>query len=344
MAKAYEIDWNKDFMPLYGTTISILINTILWRGCDPAYSAISDRPAYYGSREIAQSYAEKYGINAIPFITSKNLKLLDIRYMKILLSQLFDYNQPIQRKDAEIFQTTSISFGLCSLQHQIKLFKDRYKVIYTTSNQIYDNIKKGVEKLESLVNPKALYEEQGVRIAETTNDAIVMGFLKELFGNHYDGFISPRIYSPFHIEKSNFTLNSELILFNPSTSGIRILHSMPQNIEKISIDRFIGLSGQNYTTIDARDMLTSYYSKNTNKKGGSKKNEDKDLYDDYNYLYDKGDKNIIRLYNKGKEIGKKWSEKSIKITTIIAPGPEVDPSIFNMVRNNIRFNHHEISI
>lgn len=339
MAKAYEINWTEDFIPIYGTTISILTNTILWRGCDPAHPAISDRPAYYSSREIAQGYAEKYSINAIPFITSKRLKLLDIRYMKVLLSQLLQFNQPKTRENAEIFQATTISFGLCSLRHQIKLFKDRYKAIYKTNNALYDAIKKGVEKLETLVNPNALYEEPGVRIAETTNDAFVMGFLKELFGKHYDGFISPNIYSPFHIEKSNFKLNSELILFNPSTSGIRILNLVPQNIEEMTINRYIGLSGQNYTTIDTRGMTTTYYSKNTNKKGGSKLKEENNLYDDYNYLYDKGDKNIIRLYNKGKQIGKKWSDKPIKITTVIAPGPCVDPTIFNHYTSSLELTH-----
>jgi len=78
------------------------------------------------------------------------------------------------------------------------------------------------------------------------------------------------------------------------------------------------------------------YSKNINKKGGSKL-QDMDnnniLYDDYNYLYDKGDKNIIELYNKGKRIGKKWSEKQINIITVTSPRPTVNPSIFNHYNN-----------
>ena len=335
MAKAYEINWDDDFLPMYGIPISIISNTILWRGCDPKYESISDRPSYYGSQQIAQEYANKYGINVIPFITSRIINLLDIRYMKVLLSQLFEYNQPITRNDVDIFKATSVSFGLCSLQHQIKLFKDRYKAIYRTSNQLYNDIKKGIENLEISLNPNALYEQQGVRIAETTNDAIVMGFLKELFGKHYDGFISPKIYSPFHIEKSNLVLNSELILFNPSMSGIRKLNTMPKNIEIMSIDNFINLLVKNYTTINTNSMSTSYYSKNINKKGGSKLQDidNNILYDDYNYLYDKGDKNIIELYNKGKKIGKKWSEKQCNIITVTSPRPTVNPSIFNHYNN-----------
>jgi hypothetical protein len=89
---AYEINWDDNFLPLYGHSIMIPANTILWRGYDPKYEPISERPAYYGSKVFAQGYAEKYGTNASPFIISRPLHLLDIRFMKVLLSQLFEHN------------------------------------------------------------------------------------------------------------------------------------------------------------------------------------------------------------------------------------------------------------
>ncbi len=320
----YELYWDDNFLPLYGNSIIIPSNTIVWRGFDPSFPAISDRPSYYGSREFAQGYADKYGTDASPFITSRQLKLLDIRFMKVLLSQLFEHNRGNKADNRAILDTT-ISFGLCSLEHQVKLFDYKYAEIYNTEESLYNNVKAGINKLKTLINPNAIYEQPGVRIAETTNDAFVMGFIKGLFYSHYDGYISPNIQTPFHVEKKDFILNSELVLFDPLLSGIRLLSILPSNIQKITINSCILQNGYNYTTIDTRDMKTSYYSKI--QKGGSLPKSIK-LCDDYNYLYDRGNKNIIKLYNNGIQLGKKWQEKPIKIHSAIAPGPTVDPTIF----------------
>jgi hypothetical protein len=319
----YEIDWeNNIFFPLYGSAIIIPANTILWRGCDPQFPLISNRPAYYGSQSVSQGYADKYNTGALPFITTRPLELLDYRYMKVLLSQLFEHNAPHTKSDEEIIKATTVSFGLCSLQHQVKLIKNRYKAIYNSKNAIYNSIKLGIQNLQSLIKPDSIYEQQGYRIAETTNDAIVMGFIKEIFNNKYDGFISPKLSTPFHIEKNNF-LNSELILFEPIHSGIKLLNTLPRTVKKVKVDSFILQSRLSYTTIDVRGMELSYY----NKKGGGKTNSS-DLCDDYNYLYDINNTHIVNLYNTGLEIGKRWNRKSIKLRSAVAPVPCVDPSIF----------------
>jgi hypothetical protein len=329
---AYEINWDDTFLPLYGNSIMIPANTIIWRGFDPKYEPISDRPAYYGSKIFAQGYAEKYGTNATPFITSRPLNLLDIRFMKVLLSQLFEHNHTSQAN--RIIQSTTISFGLCSLQHQITLFKDLYKAIYASNNPSYIPLKEGIKQLESIISPDTIYEQKGVRIAETTNDAIVMGFLKELFSGQYDGYISPNIYTPFHVEKKGFILNSELVLFNPKESGIQLLRHIPKSIQKQTINGCILSSGYNYTTIKTRGMTTSYYINTPNIKNN--KNSKKiggytviTPCDDYNHLYEKGDKQIQKLYNEGVKQGIKWRNKSVSIYSSVAPGPEVDPSIFD---------------
>ena len=312
----YEINWDDNFLLMYGSTITIPAGAIMWRGFNPKFPAISPRPAYYGSRVFAQGYADKYGVDAKPFITTRPIRLLDIRYMKVLLSQLFEDNKQ-NLSDEQIVTATIISFGLSSLSHQIELFKHRYKAIFTSTNPIYDNLKKGLKQLESTVNP-SFYEQKGVRIAETTNDAIVMGFLKELFSDKYDGYISPNILTPFHIEKINFLLNSELVLFDPPNSGIELLISLPQKVQKATINYFILHSGHSFATIDTRGMKTSYY------KGGGAVN----VCDDYNNEYDKGNKNIIKLYKQGEKCGRAWKDKPVKLYNTIAPGPEVDPTIF----------------
>lgn len=297
----------------------------MWRGYDPAYPAISNRPAYYGAQEFAAGYAAKYGAKPSSFITTRPLNLLDMRYMKVLLTQLFEHNKNTI-SDKDIVMATTISFGLCSLQHQIKLFKERYSAIYLTTNPQHTALKNGLSHLEQLINPNLYIEQQGVRIAETTNDAIVMGFLKELFGAYYDGYIAPNIISPFHIEKSNFILNSELVIFDPLDSGIKLLKSMPTPLTRATINYFILHSGSSHRTIDTRGMKTSYFAR------GGKENYH-DICSDYNNEYDKGNKDIIKLYKKGSVYGKKWKDKSVSLYNSVAPGPEVDPTIFTSYNN-----------
>lgn len=317
---SYAINFDENFMPLYGDTIIIPASSIIWRGYNPSYPAISDRPAYYGSRVFAQGYAEKYGVNAQPFITSRPLGVLDIRYMKVLLSQLFDDNER-NPSDKEIITATTISFGLCSLQHQITLFKYRYKNVLESTDPIFNGMKEGIRNLERTVRA-IYYEQKGVRIAETTNDAIVMGFLKELFGSVYDGYISPNIITPFHVEKKKFSLNSELVIFNPVYSGVRLADSIPAPIRAITINQLILRSGS-IATLDTRGMKTSYYMSGGAVAAGADK-----VCDDYNHEIDKGTKSIIKMFKKGEACGKRWTNKAVKLYNAIAPGPEVDPSIF----------------
>jgi hypothetical protein len=320
----YDINWDASFYPLYGSTISIPTSTVIWRGFDPTYPAVSNRPAYYGALKVAQGYAQKYGTDASAFITTKYLNVLDIRYMKTLLSQLFESN-PITEADRDIFMATTISFGLCSYAHQITLFDERYAKIYKSSDSSYDDIKMGIQHMKSLLQPKLLREQRGIRIAETSNDAIVMGFIKEIFGDNYDGWIAPSQETPFHIEKRS-RLHSELVLFNPADSGIRLLDYVPTGIKKTHINEMILNRGVRLHTIDTSRMRASYY----DAMGGSNlRNSNTDVCDDYNHLIDKGDEYITSLYNKGRKDGMRWKHKKpVKLLCMEALHPRVDPSIF----------------
>ena len=321
----YDINWDASFYPLYGSTISIPTSTVIWRGFDPAYPAVSNRPAYYGARHVAQGYAQKHGRNASAFMTTKSLNIIDVRYMKTLLSQLFESN-PITMADKDIFMATTISFGLCSYAHQIVLFKERYDSVLKSSDPKYDGIKTGFHHMDSLHRPKLLREQRGIRIAETTNDAIVMGFLKELFGDIYDGWIAPSQETPFHIEKQSI-LHSELVLFNPADSGIQLLHYVPTGMKKIHINEMILNRGVRLHTIDTSRMRASYYEAmgGTNRRNTTTAN----VCDDYNHLIDKGDKYITALYNKGRKDGMRWKHKKpVKLLCMEALHPCVDPSMF----------------
>lgn len=313
-----ELNFNENFNPLYGDYIYIPKDIIFWRGFNPKYPAISDRPAYYGDIHFAQGYAEKYKTTALPFVTTKPIRLFDIRFMKVLLSQLFE-NNIITESDKDVISSTIISFGICSLNHQIELIKKRF-------GSFISYIKDNLENLEKSVKVKTIVEQQGVRIAETSNDAFIMGFLKELFHGVVDGFISPSMMSPFHIEKEGFVMNSELIIFNPLFSGIQLL-PLPtsEKIYSTNIDILIKRQNRIPLTISTSTMEYSFYLPNSKLiKGGNK-----DIYmDDFNNLIDTGNKTIIKYYNDGIKQGKEWKKKTVKLNYIIQPGPEIPINIF----------------
>ena len=207
----FELDWDTPFYPAYGLITMPKDLFVYYRSYDTTRDPISEMPAYYGSETNARGYVHRGRRKLAAFTNQRPLQLMDIRFMKDILRTMFSTN-------ADDYETLSIilSFGLCSLQHQCKLAKKRF-----TS----DEIKESVNSLCSSYNNND-FEQQGVRVAETTNDAHTMAFLKTLFAGFADGFISPKQTTSFHIEK-NQILNGELIIFNPKNSGIIMLDSIP---------------------------------------------------------------------------------------------------------------------
>lgn len=367
MPSYYNIDYDKDFAPLYGDLISLPPNTIMWRGFDPKYPIISDRPAYFGSQEFAQGYADKYGNIAMPFVSGKHLKLIDIRFLKSLLLQLFKDNN-IKKEDEEIIGALSVALGLCSLEHQIKAFK----LIYANN---LDEFKDEIKELEKELKPYILYEQPGFRIAETTLDSHVMGFLKGLFSEVADGFIAPPTNTAFHIEKKDHILNCEIVLFNPLACDISMLqlvrlpsstdelsfgiiskpNLMPSmskeqllihinnktlqvipihNIPIITIHELISSSKKKYTYLTYLNYETETYMPTNIIKGGKTK-DFKDCMTDYNYLIDSGNKNILKYYNNGLKASNRWKvKKGGYMISAVAPAKSIpyDPDFLKKIK------------
>lgn len=308
------LDIDSTFRPLYGDQIIIPPNAIFWRGFDPKYPAVSNRPAYYGMQYVAEGYAEQYGVTSKPFISRGYLRLLDIRFMKVLISQLFNENKST-KTDINTLASTSLAFGLCSLKHQVELLKIKYK-------NSKDFLEEKLKAVSSVLEPYNIIEQPGYRLGETNNDAFVMGFLKELFSNLIDGFISPRMYSPFHTEKTEHTFNAELIVFDPLRAGIELLTTPihPKTLMS-SINEFILQKGKSFMTIKYYDMETSFYMPK-HSHGGSKTTKKKMGHIlDYNHLIDLGHKATILEYNNGLKAGREWNKKPIRIQSYVAPAP-----------------------
>jgi hypothetical protein len=202
-----DIDFDKPFYPAYGIFKLKPMTYAFYRGFDTRYPAISERPAYFGTHLVASSYARKHGTPVRMFSNKSELSLLDVRFMKHLLRDLFEMEAT--KDTIEDTMSTIMSFGLCSLSHQIDLFRKRFRTLVDQDP---------FKALEASYRD-GLIEQSGVRIAETSNDAQTMAFLSKLFSWFVDGFISPSLESPFHIEKGGKMI-AEMIIFNPLRSNI----------------------------------------------------------------------------------------------------------------------------
>ena len=326
-----EINWEEPWSPLYGNPITIPENTILWRSYDKSYPAIGDRFSYYSSQVVATGYktnTRELGC----FLTTKPLKVLDIRFMKPLLSRLIQTNLP--DKTLNYFIALIISFGLCSLRHQIELVKLRYETLLTssTNNTNSKYIKKAIKELENYYKPDSLIEQVGVRIAETTNDMYTMGFLQELFKAEFDGFISPRLQSPFHIEKKDKSMSPELILFNPKESKIKQINykSITNPIKTITINELIYADHNGHIILEniklnnyESDIKMDFYMC-----GGHYQKIKRHYLDEGDELLNSNDKETIKYFNEGREAGNKWRKK-IKLFTIESPVRTIPISLFS---------------
>jgi hypothetical protein len=193
-----ELNWQSIFDPAYGV-VTLPGNFVFFRGHMRKYQ-LSHRPAYFGAREVAHSYAVEPDTELSTFTNMAPLKLLDIRFMQDILRRLFALHNDM--KDRESTLCVLLSFGICSLYHQARLAQQRYK------GQKLD----GLDALKKAAQESANsnFEEPGVRVAETTNDAESMAFLRALFAGFVDGFISPATHTVFHTEKQGI-LHAEMI-------------------------------------------------------------------------------------------------------------------------------------
>jgi hypothetical protein len=303
-----QIDWEKQFSPAYGV-LRLPPHIIFYRGYVLEHPAVSKRPAYYSGIHVAKTYSEQNGRALGAFTNTRELRLLDIRFMKSLLKELFDTSY----KPDNVSTATTLSFGLCSLYHQLQLAKQRY------NGTMADALKALQETLKL-----SLYEQPGVRIAETTNDSETMGFLSIIFKGFIDGFVSPRMATPFHIEKGG-VMSPELIIFNPSESSIRKFTRIPQKVPFITLNEiFLSQFGK---TISITNTNFSFYVKQ-NQHGGMNDDGTLPSVEAISEQLDK-DPEIRRLFERGVKAGKKWRKNNIFLEEEgPAPTVKIRPFIF----------------
>ena len=216
-----QIDFEQ-FKTVYGV-IEIPQNTLFIRGHHQDFPAISSRPAYFSqSFQTACGYGKREKCKVSMFVTTKPIRLYDLRYLKLILSDCIVNRKSNKNTVIDAIFTWTLAFGMCTLSRQIDLYKERYR----------DDMDKSVVSrmqsyLQHMSQNKPLnanpVEVSGIRIAETINDAHAVVFLKEMFGNEVDGYIAPRFETPYHAEK-NGSMSSELLLFDPESAGLKLLN------------------------------------------------------------------------------------------------------------------------
>jgi len=218
-----------DFPTVLGNSIIIPRNFLFFRGHHINNIVITEIPKFFGNIKVAKSYSDGVNKKLDCFVNTEEIKLIDIRYLKIILFHILGYRK--NNKFEKIIKRTMMAFGVCSFEKQIELVK----YFFENADEQILSMEKFKEDLKTkkilTVNP---IEPFGFRIAETKNDSEVFLFIKELIGKYCDGVIAPKLFSPFHTEKTDHIMTAEILLFNPKKSGLRLL--LPN--ENISISDF----------------------------------------------------------------------------------------------------------
>lgn len=301
---SYELYWEEPFPPMYGDTVQLPPGLILWRGYELNNDPILSRPSFYGSKQTASEYASLENRSLGAFYTTKSINLLDIRFLKVILQKLFEENshKGFTANESNCIKAAMISFGLCTLAHQIRLMKD---VFASFLDQL-----PGIAKMEKSLKPNLIIEQPGIRVGETTTDGKTMAFLKELFKYKYDGIISPRLVSIFHQEKKGM-LPPELVLFDPKYSGVTRLQSYPRTIQYFKPSYF-AIQTHPIVTIDQGPLATQYYmngGKRVDVKKGAGVMNTLPPIEEFNTLLTNNDSEAIKTVKLAEEVGKKWRER-----------------------------------
>lgn len=305
MSKYTILDF-KYFPSIIGQPIIINKDTLFFKSYSTKYgSPINNRPSYFGEIDNATKYL-KSGRKLGVFSTIRKIKLLDIRYIAQIINDLI-----LLRKNNDFetiikgYMTLSLSYGLVSLYKQLNLYKMRYLSTLSTDTrykkmiEYYNDFESKIEK-ELFQNPLEL---QGIRIGETNNDVDSTFILKEIFGDFFDGFICPTIFSPYFDDNN---IPNEILLFNPLSTIIEI-DAIPSNLETINILEILIKNNINLFKVPffMKNNETTYF------QYGCKKNN-------IDYIFEKNilinnKKNLDDLKEQGNEFKKNIINNKIKI-------------------------------
>ena len=134
----------------------------------------------------------------------------------------------------------------------------------------YDDVMSRVQgmKMAPVLDILSPLEPEGVRIGETFIDANTMLILREIFGDKYDGFIAPRMYSPFHVGGMS---HEEIVIFDPKKACLEVLpKARGLNLQKYRLEDVLSLSHKQF--------VVSFKNQLFHKGGGEAMQRDKNYF------------------------------------------------------------------
>jgi hypothetical protein len=301
---SWEFNWTSTSDPLYGNTIDLPEGLLLWRAYEPTTDPINSRPSQYSSKSAATVPTKSLGA----FVTTRELHLLDIRFVSVLLQRLFEtwVGRPCIPSDAMCIRAATISLGLSSATHQVRLMKQFYV-------NDPENLSK-TDQMEQGFNKNSFIETPGIRIKEPTAEGITLFFLKALLQDRFDGLLSP----PTSDDHSSI----EIILFDPKQSGIDHVKGVPKTLSVRHLTEFT-TGYRPRTTVEYPYTVSTIFT------------PEYPAIEQFNDRVRRKDPDALRLIKQAEEAGKKWHwQKSIY--TSIPPHPCVPLSIFT--RGNLELN------
>ena len=275
----FNIDY-ENFQPIIGRSIKMPNNILLYRAYDINFDIISERSLFFGDYDTAYSYYKRDTMNRRFGIFSSNnqLKLIDIRYMIIILNEfiksitLKDIKNPTLLK---IINCLTISFGLTDYEIQLQLIK--HYLLLNADNDMKSIINNMDILLQKFNNSSitehtpylGIYRLNGFRFGETNTDEFSVSVLKLIFENVCDGFISPRLWTPMNY-KTNYNMHHEICIFNPLKSLIiKLPDIFPKNSHSYNynINDILKSNYRNYITETTKNY-NNLFIKLHNFKGG----------------------------------------------------------------------------
>ena len=183
----------------------------------------------------------------------------------------------------------SLAFGLTSYIGQVNALENYYQQSkHRMKPGMFDIVQKRLKSMKSYNfrdSPKNPIEIGGVRTGDLFINGMAVGILRELLSDICDGYIAPRLFSPY--QEENF-IHEEIVIFKP----IEFLELY--NITKIPEIKSIifspSISCKYKNTINTKIL-----------KGGS-------FYEDPNKFFDD-----IKNINEVKRLAKKFINKHINI-------------------------------
>lgn len=322
-----ELGINEPFDAYYGGTILIPEGCLFYRGYDTAYPPIANRTTHFGTREVASGYAARTGHSLGAFVTTRPIRVFDLRYLHVLLKQAFSQRANNKMEALDPLVRVSVGYGLCSFVDQL-VYARRMFQNSTGVAAMESYFSTFIENKEITGLPLDMYPmtPQGIRIAETMNDGYICAFLKEMIAGKADGFIAPPCNTVYHVEKGG-KMSGELVLFDPIASGIAMLPSgaVSQRVT-VSMNQLLDMQSQRVSMCSKDGFQASY----REKKGGRKKSirgGTDDAYDPNGFLHQlqANHPDALALEKQAKHAATVW-KKRVAFVDWYAPHPETPVS------------------